>query len=518
MRLRPDVAAPAPQVAAARGALTLKQLADEVVQPNSWISVRFTLVLAARLQRFRRLFYELWRETNDKLVRADAALSRQAGDDAQNETNNAIDADELDQLRTLAKRCDDVLTDTTRRLAMLAPSARVARARDRSRPPTRTTRVAEPDIMQRTSEQNLRAALLALDAFVGIDEPKRDIARVVAASLIRESVQMPEDSVNGPTLDELLAQIDLGDVDALGRAPGHELVPVGERRVRAGDKLALSHQNFLLLGNPGTGKTSLAKAITRVLWSVGLLPMRAEAADFTETTRGNLVGRVAGQTAVQTRSVFLRSLGGALFIDELYALISVDDDAFGREALDTLVPLMSRYEGMITVIGAGYEELIRRRIFRANPGVESRFPYKIVIQNYTAAELFAIVMSYVEMLNVAISAENSEAEPYTFEAGAAELLRALIAAASAPTIDLFADSNARGAINLFGRVQNAQSARVVQQAIDASRLRSPSRTILIEDVQTGFSDWIQESGRFLVVFGNEPRSKRARPLEKTILI
>ena len=121
-----------------------------------------------------------------------------------------------------------------------------------------------------------------------------------------------------------------------------------------------------------------------------------------EVDRSALVAGYAGQTAIKTTQVIESALGGVLFVDEAYALVSDGRDQFGKEALDTLIKLSEDHRDDLVVILAGYSTEMKR-LLASNPGLRSRFPTTIEFQDYTAPELTAIAdgMLGSEMLELA---------------------------------------------------------------------------------------------------------------------
>jgi len=146
----------------------------------------------------------------------------------------------------------------------------------------------------------------------------------------------------------------------------------------------IGHMTFL--GNPGTGKTTVARLIGRIFKALGVLPK----GHFVETTRRDLVAGYVGQTAEKTAKVVESALGGILFIDEAYALArSESSNDFGREAIDTLVPMMENHRERLVVIFAGYSQ--EMSVFmEANSGITSRISYTIDFPDYTGAQLYQI--------------------------------------------------------------------------------------------------------------------------------
>ncbi len=120
-------------------------------------------------------------------------------------------------------------------------------------------------------------------------------------------------------------------------------------------------------GNPGTGKTTVAKIFAKILKDCGLL----KRGHLVIASRGDLVAGYVGQTAIKTKNKIREALGGVLFIDEAYALFRGEKD-FGKEAIDTLVDEMTKHNENLVVILAGYKEEMERFI-KSNPGLESRF-------------------------------------------------------------------------------------------------------------------------------------------------
>ena len=180
--------------------------------------------------------------------------------------------------------------------------------------------------------------------------------------------------------------------DLVGLAPVKEYVfgladniQVQQRRAAAGFKTASLSMHMIFTGNPGTGKTTIARLVAKYLKAIGAL----KGGQLVEVSRGDLVGRYTGHTAPLTNSVIESALGGVLFIDEAYSLYRGEQDSFGLEAIDTLVKGMEDHRDELVVILAGYTKEMDT-FLTANSGLASRFPNKIEFPDYTADELLDI--------------------------------------------------------------------------------------------------------------------------------
>ena len=189
-------------------------------------------------------------------------------------------------------------------------------------------------------------------------------------------------------LDAIRAEIN----ELVGLAPVKDYVfgladnlQVQQRRAAAGFKTASLSMHMIFTGNPGTGKTTIARLVAKYLKAIGAL----KGGQLVEVSRGDLVGRYTGHTAPLTNSVIQSALGGVLFIDEAYSLYRSEQDSFGLEAIDTLVKGMEDHRDELVVILAGYTK--EMEVFlTANSGLASRFPNKVEFPDYTADELLDI--------------------------------------------------------------------------------------------------------------------------------
>ena len=169
-------------------------------------------------------------------------------------------------------------------------------------------------------------------------------------------------------------------------------------RESRGMKADVPTMHMIFTGNPGTGKTTIARLVSRYLKAMGVLT----GGQLIEVTRADLVGKYVGHTAPLTQQVIRSAIGGVLFIDEAYALYRGADDSFGLEAIDTIVKGMEDNRENLIVILAGYSREMEE-FLTANSGLKSRFPNIIEFPDYTAEELLKITRITVENKGYALS-------------------------------------------------------------------------------------------------------------------
>ncbi len=166
---------------------------------------------------------------------------------------------------------------------------------------------------------------------------------------------------------------------------------IQQLRREKGMKAESPSMHMIFTGNPGTGKTTVARIVSRYLKAIGVL----NGGQLIEVTRADLVGRYVGHTAPLTQKAIQSALGGVLFIDEAYSLFRGKDDSFGLEAIDTLVKGMEDHRDDLVVILAGYSREMEE-FLTANSGLRSRFPNLIEFPDYTGEELLLITKSIVK--------------------------------------------------------------------------------------------------------------------------
>jgi len=197
--------------------------------------------------------------------------------------------------------------------------------------------------------------------------------------------------------------------------------------------------HMVFSGNPGTGKTTVARIMSRIYHSLDILSK----GQLVEVDRSGLVAGYVGQTALKTQKVIEKAMGGVLFIDEAYALNGKSENDFGQEAIDTILKAMEDHRDDLVVIVAGYTELMDRFI-HSNP--ESRFNRFLMFEDYTPEQM------------VAIFKMQCKKGCYVLAQGTEELVRDFIAEESAD--DSF--GNARGVRNLFEHILVAQNNRLAK--------------------------------------------------------
>ena len=200
--------------------------------------------------------------------------------------------------------------------------------------------------------------------------------------------------------------------------------------------------HLVFSGNPGTGKTTVARLMARIYHRLGILSR----GQLVEVDRSGLVAGYVGQTAIKTGKVLEKALGGVLFIDEAYSLNGGGDNDFGQEAIDTLLKAMEDHRDDLVVIVAGYDGLMEKFI-QSNPGLESRFNRYLHFDDYTLDEMLEIFK---------MQCRKSQ---YTLSPDAEQDVKDFIYDENADGVTF---GNARGVRNLFEQILTAQANRLAK--------------------------------------------------------
>lgn len=242
-------------------------------------------------------------------------------------------------------------------------------------------------------------------------------------------------------LDELDALIGLQDVKNQVRTMVNVL-KVRKRCEELDVKRPAISLHMVFTGNPGTGKTTVARVLGKIYREAGLLSK----GHFVEASRAELVDKYVGHTAIKVKEIFEKAKGGILFIDEAYALTS-EGDSFGQEAVETLLKLMEDNRDDIAVIVAGYPALMQD-FLESNPGLRSRFPFVVEFPNYSGEELTRIFKCFCEENDIVASREVLKAVNAHFENEASKKQRNF--------------GNARAVRNYFEKMIMNQANRLVR--------------------------------------------------------
>ena len=204
-------------------------------------------------------------------------------------------------------------------------------------------------------------------------------------------------------LDEVLNELDefigMRSVKNMIRRLAVQSMFMKQRAAMGAGKVQQMSMNFILTGNPGTGKTSIARKMGEVLQSMEILPTSR----VIEASRATLVGKYMGETPKIVNNMCDKAMGGILFIDEAYTLSS-ENDQYGKEAIDTLMKRMEDDRGKFVVIAAGYKDEMET-FLAVNPGLASRFSHKMHIDDYNEDELLAIFKKMASKDNYKLSPE-----------------------------------------------------------------------------------------------------------------
>ncbi len=311
-----------------------------------------------------------------------------------------------------------------------------------------------------------RPALSADDFIARRPAAPQGPAQQKQANTQTEAQKNPEPAPEPPKLEDVLAELDaLRGLDQVKRDVKSliNLVKVRKLREEAGLPVPPMSLHLVFLGNPGTGKTTVARLLAKIYHAIGVLSK----GQLVEVDRSGLVAGFVGQTAIKTSEVVQKAIGGVLFIDEAYALVNQENgNDFGHEAIEVLLKNMEDHRNDLIVIVAGYTKLMETFI-HSNPGLESRFNKYFFFEDYAAPQLMEIFQSMCKKNGYTLSTEAARWAETDFQ-------------------DLYETrdtnfGNARDVRNLFEKAVARQSDRVAQ-------LEAPTKEQLMELLSEDLTD------------------------------
>ena len=294
----------------------------------------------------------------------------------------------------------------------------------------------------------------------------KDISQLSNSQLMTiEDEDIPFDAPQEVDYSECLRKLDgLVGLSAVKKEIG-SLAAFLNLQIKRGETNTFQGKHYVFTGNPGTGKTTVARIMADVFKTLGILSR----GHLVEADRAKLVAGYSGQTAIKTNQLIDTAMGGVLFIDEAYTLKSSDNDAFGAEAVDTLLKRLEDDRGKFICIVAGYTDQMHDFI-DSNPGLKSRFTQTIHFDDYTPEELTQIFLNLAVGKNFVIDEPTKQAVGRYFE-----------------QLYLRRDKNfgnAREARSIFDQTIERQSQRLVKLMGDPGFKEEDMFCITAEDLPT----------------------------------
>lgn len=339
-----------------------------------------------------------------------------------------------------------------------------------------------------------RGSILANDTLQVKMRNNDFIADTGRNTILLKTVSIIKEETLEDILNELNSLIGLESVKAFINEL-MQTVKLQKQREQLGGKVSPMALHMVFTGNPGTGKTTVARLISRVFKAMGLLSQ----GQLVEVARQDLVGEYVGSTAPKTAEKIDSALGGVLFVDEAYTLARNKHDSFGLEAIDTLVKGMEDHRDNLVVILAGYTNEMET-FLKSNPGLRSRFPFIVEFPDYTPKDMLEIMLL------------NAKQREYVIDAGAHEGLLELFEKKQIPGRN---DSgNGRLVRNLIEEAIRKQSVRISE----STKVNETAINVLISsDFGINEKEEFNLDEAFNHIIGLENVKNFTRTLQKQIL-